>query len=132
MQPLPLRPVHRPRLAVKLFHRFFKFYIRFLHAPSLATAHLLVHKSIHSRRGCILLPNLSLYFREGNDSGIRCQRLNPVNKCELSRLLTNTTHCLQEKFDGRWLMVRKQGDTVTGINRRGLVVAIPDPIREAV
>ena len=29
-------------------------------------------------------------------------------------------------------MVRKQGDTITGINRRGLVVAIPDPIREAV
>ena len=25
-----------------------------------------------------------------------------------------------------------KGDTVTGINRRGLVVAIPDPIREAV
>ena len=69
---------------------------------------------------------------EGTDSGIRCQLLNPVNKCELSRLLTNTTHCLQEKFDGRRLMVRKQGDTVTGINRRGLVVAIPDPIREAV
>jgi bifunctional non-homologous end joining protein LigD len=28
-------------------------------------------------------------------------------------------------------MVRKQGDTITGINRRGLVVAIPDAIREA-
>jgi bifunctional non-homologous end joining protein LigD len=29
-------------------------------------------------------------------------------------------------------MVRKQGDTITGINRRGLTVAIPDAIREAV
>ena len=29
-------------------------------------------------------------------------------------------------------MVRKQGDEITGINRRGLVVAIPDAIREAV
>jgi hypothetical protein len=29
-------------------------------------------------------------------------------------------------------MVRKHGDTLIGIYRRGLVVAIPDPIREAV
>ena len=69
---------------------------------------------------------------EGRDSGIRCQLLNPIEKDELSRLLTGRTHCLQEKHDGRRLMVRKQGDTITGINRRGLVVAIPDAIREAV
>jgi len=69
---------------------------------------------------------------EGIDSGIRCQLLNAVDASELSRLLTGRTHCLQEKHDGRRLMVRKQGDTITGINRRGLVVAIPDAIREAV
>ncbi len=69
---------------------------------------------------------------EGIDSGIRCQLLNPVEKEDLSRLLTGRTHCLQEKHDGRRLMVRKQGDEITGINRRGLVVAIPDSIREAV
>jgi bifunctional non-homologous end joining protein LigD len=69
---------------------------------------------------------------EGRDSGIRCQLLNAVDESELSRLLTNSTHCLQEKHDGRRLMVRKLGDTITGINRRGLTVAIPDAIREAV
>jgi bifunctional non-homologous end joining protein LigD len=69
---------------------------------------------------------------EGRDSGIRCQLLNAIDESELRRLLTNSTHCLQEKHDGRRLMVRKQGDTITGINRRGFVVAIPDPIREAV
>lgn len=69
---------------------------------------------------------------EGRDSGVRCQLLNAVDESELSRLLTNHTHCLQEKHDGRRLMVRKQGDTTTGINRRGLVVPIPDAIREAV
>ena len=69
---------------------------------------------------------------EGRDSGIRCQLLNAIDESELSRLLTGRTHCLQEKHDGRRLMVRKQGDTITGINRRGLVVAIPDAIREAV
>jgi bifunctional non-homologous end joining protein LigD len=69
---------------------------------------------------------------EGRDSGIRCQLLNAIDESELSRLLTGRTHCLQEKHDGRRLMVRKQGDTITGINRRGLVVAISDAIREAV
>jgi bifunctional non-homologous end joining protein LigD len=68
---------------------------------------------------------------EGRDSGIRCQLLNAIDEGELSRLLTGRTHCLQEKHDGRRLMVRKQGNEITGINRRGLVVAIPDAIREA-
>ncbi len=69
---------------------------------------------------------------EGRDSGIRCQLLNPIEQEDVSRLILGRTHCLQEKHDGRRLMIRKQGETITGINRRGLVVAIPDPIREAV
>jgi len=69
---------------------------------------------------------------EGRDSGIRCQLLNPVDESELTRLLGDKKHCLQEKFDGRRLLVRKQGNEITGINRRGLVVAIPDSIRNAV
>ena len=70
--------------------------------------------------------------KEGTDSGIRCQLLNSVDSTELDRLLNDIHYCLQEKHDGRRLMVRKQGDDVIGINRRGLVVAIPEPIREAV
>jgi bifunctional non-homologous end joining protein LigD len=69
---------------------------------------------------------------EGTDSGIRCQLLNAIEESDLPRLLTGLTHCLQEKHDGRRLLVRKQGDDITGINRRGLTVAIPDAIREAV
>ena len=69
---------------------------------------------------------------EGCDSGIRCQLLNPVDESELVRLLGDKHHCLQEKHDGRRLLVRKQGDEITGINRRGLVVALPGPIRRAV
>ena len=68
---------------------------------------------------------------EGNDSGVRCQLLNAVEESELQALLSNRTHCLQEKFDGRRMLIRKQGETITGINRRGLVIAIPDSIREA-
>jgi hypothetical protein len=29
-------------------------------------------------------------------------------------------------------MVRKQGDEIAGSNRRGLVIALPEPIRQAV
>ncbi|MEI7911838.1 MAG: WGR domain-containing protein [Verrucomicrobiota bacterium] len=69
---------------------------------------------------------------EGNDSGVRCQLLNPVDSTELERLLTGASHCLEEKHDGYRLLVRKRGDEITGINRRGVVVAIPEPIRRAV
>ena len=68
---------------------------------------------------------------EGTDSGVRCQLLNAVEEVNLQTLLSNRTHCLQEKFDGRRMLIRKQGETITGINRRGLVIAIPDAIRNA-
>jgi bifunctional non-homologous end joining protein LigD len=69
---------------------------------------------------------------EGIDSGVRCQLLNAIEEIEVFRLLADTRHCLQEKHDGRRLMVRKCDHEITGINRRGLVVAIPEPIRAAV
>ena len=68
----------------------------------------------------------------GKDSGIRCQLLNPVDEEVANDLLIDERYCLQEKFDGRRLMVRKRGDEITGINRRGLVVSVPEPIRKAV
>jgi len=69
---------------------------------------------------------------EGRDTGIRPQLLNPIEKDEVNRLIADSRYCLQEKHDGRRLLVRKRGDEITGINRRGLVVAIPEPIRQAV
>jgi bifunctional non-homologous end joining protein LigD len=76
------------------------------------------------------LPALS--GREGLDGGVRCQLLNPLEEADVSRLLTDNRHCLQEKHDGRRLMVRKRDHEITGINRRGLSVAVPEPIRQAV
>lgn len=69
---------------------------------------------------------------EGTDSGIRCQLLNAIDASEVSRLLRDSRYCLQEKHDGRRLMILKKDDEITGINRRGFVVAIPDAIRDAV
>jgi len=68
---------------------------------------------------------------EGRDSGICCQLLNPVDDRDVPALLRDERWCLQEKFDGRRLMVRKQGGTFTGINRRGIVTGVPQSIVEA-
>ncbi len=70
--------------------------------------------------------------QEGSDTGIRCQLLNAVDIDGLSLLLGDNRHWLQEKHDGRRMLVRKHGEEVTGINRRGLVIAIPEPVRQAV
>ena len=69
---------------------------------------------------------------EGADTGIRCQLLNAVDGTELERLLDDGRHCLQQKHDGRRLLVRKQGLRITGINRRGLETSVPGPVRDAV
>ncbi len=69
---------------------------------------------------------------EGRDTGIRPQLLNPVEEREVGRLIRSEKFCLQQKHDGRRMLVLKQGDSITGINRRGLAVALPEPIREAV
>jgi len=69
---------------------------------------------------------------EGQDTGIRPQLLNPVDHDGAARLIASPSFCLQEKHDGRRLLVRRLGDDITGINRRGLAVALPGPIREAV
>jgi len=68
---------------------------------------------------------------EGRDSGVRPQLLNPVEECELPRLLGDSRHVLQEKHDGKRMLVRKLGKDVHGINRRGLIVALPQPIADA-
>ena len=69
---------------------------------------------------------------EGADTGIRCQLLNSVEGTELERLLDDSRHCLQQKHDGRRLLVRKQGQRITGINRRGLETSVPGPVRDTV
>lgn len=68
---------------------------------------------------------------EGRDSGVRPQLLNPVDESELPRLLADSRHVLQEKHDGRRMLVRKLGKDVHGINRRGLIVGLPQPVADA-
>jgi len=61
-------------------------------------------------------------------TGIHCQLLNPIEADQVERLIADPSYWMQEKWDGRRLLIRKQGDTITGINRLGLVVALPAPL----
>jgi len=61
-------------------------------------------------------------------SGIHCQLLNPIEDPE--RLLTDAAFIMQEKWDGRRLLIRKQDDKIPGINRLGLTVAIPQTLQD--
>jgi bifunctional non-homologous end joining protein LigD len=61
-------------------------------------------------------------------SGIQCQLLNPIEEKEADLLLFNPSYWMQEKMDGRRLLIRKQGDIITGINRLGYITSVPEPI----
>jgi bifunctional non-homologous end joining protein LigD len=62
-------------------------------------------------------------------SGILPQLLNPIDGDQLETLLGDRQHVMQEKHDGRRLMLRKQ-DTITGINKLGVVTGFPAIIAE--
>jgi bifunctional non-homologous end joining protein LigD len=65
-------------------------------------------------------------------TGIFPQLLNPIDESEVEQYLTEERFWMQEKFDGRRVLIRKQGNTVTAINRNGLTAGLPLPIVEAV
>jgi len=71
-------------------------------------------------------------YQHGNNqervTGILPQLLNPIDEQEVKRLLKNPAWCLQEKFDGRRVLIQKQGEQITAINRKGLVIGLASSI----
>lgn len=65
-------------------------------------------------------------------SGILPQLLNPIEETEVERLLYDDDYCAQEKFDGRHILVRKQAAQIDGINKKGLVVGLPEPLFQVI
>ena len=61
-------------------------------------------------------------------TGIQCQLLNPLDEQQLGQVLFNPDYWMQEKLDGRRLLIKKDGDQITGINRLGFPAAVPEPI----
>src|SRR5205085_4884561 len=50
-------------------------------------------------------------------TGILPQLLNPIDEKEAQRLLKHHSWCLQEKFDGKRMLLQKEGATIAAINR---------------
>ena len=69
--------------------------------------------------------------KEGRASGILPQLLNPVDDTQLEALLNDTLHGAQEKFDGRRVLLVKQNGALHGINRKGLLIGLPEPVFQA-
>ncbi len=66
--------------------------------------------------------------KEDRVTGLLPQLLNPIDEQEAKRLLKDPNWAIQEKFDGRRVLVRKNGAEIHGINRKGLLIGLPSPI----
>ena len=64
-------------------------------------------------------------------SGVVPQLLNPIDETEVEALLADDDWCAQEKLDGQNRLLRIRATMVEGINKQGLVVAIPQPIHDS-
>jgi bifunctional non-homologous end joining protein LigD len=60
-----------------------------------------------------------------NHSGIQCALLNPVELEDAESFLSDPEWFAQEKHNGRRMLMRKVGDVLDGINRKGLTVGYP-------
>ena len=65
-------------------------------------------------------------------SGLLPQLLNPIEENQVSKLVEDDNWCGQEKLDGRRLLIRKQGQDITGINKKGNIIGLPLPVFDAV
>src|SRR5207248_3300549 len=70
--------------------------------------------------------------KEHRSAGVQPQLLNPIDECNLESLINSDEWVMQEKFDGKRVLIRKEGDEVAGINRQGLIIGLPKPIVDAV
>jgi bifunctional non-homologous end joining protein LigD len=68
----------------------------------------------------------------GRPSGLLPQLSNPVDEHRLDQLIADERWCMQEKKDGRRMLVQKTGDAIQGVNRKGRFVSQPDTVVRAV
>lgn len=61
-------------------------------------------------------------------SGVHCQLLNPIDESEVSRLIADDRWCMQEKKDGRRMLLQKKDSVINGINRKGLIVGLASTV----
>ena len=65
---------------------------------------------------------------EGRATAILPQLLNAIEEDEVARLIKDPAWWMQEKKDGRRLLLQNQGAAIHGINKKGLLIGLPSPI----
>ena len=68
--------------------------------------------------------------KAGDVSGLLPQLLNPIEEADAQRYLADDAWVMEEKHDGRRLMVRVMAGKVEGANRKGLMVSLPREIED--
>ncbi len=61
-------------------------------------------------------------------SGILPQLLTPIEEADVEQFINNTTHCAQEKYDGKRVIIQKQEVACHGINKKGLIIGLPSVV----
>jgi bifunctional non-homologous end joining protein LigD len=69
---------------------------------------------------------------DSQPSGILPQLLNSIEESRTLNLMEDENWCAQEKFDGRRLIVRKEGAAINGINKKGNLVGLPEPLFQVI
>lgn len=69
--------------------------------------------------------------KAGRVSGLIPQLLNPVTEAEAQALILDNDYVAQEKIDGERRMLKREREAAVGVNRKGLVVALPQPLADA-
>lgn len=64
-------------------------------------------------------------------SGLLPQLLNVVDDDKVAQSIAASDWCMQEKMDGRRLILRKSGDSVKAINKLGLIVGLIQSVAQA-
>jgi len=68
---------------------------------------------------------------EQRSTGVLPQLLNPVDEAQAEKLLADPAYWMQEKKDGKRVIIQV-GEKITGINRKGLTIALPESIAQSV
>jgi len=66
--------------------------------------------------------------KEDRVTGLLPQLLNPISEDQANLLLKDDGWAMQEKLDGRRMLVRKSGAEIHGINRKGLLIGLPETV----
>jgi bifunctional non-homologous end joining protein LigD len=61
-------------------------------------------------------------------SGLLPQLLNSIDEVEVARLTSNPSWGMQEKKDGRRMLLRKEHGVIEGINKKGLIVGVSETV----